>query len=109
MRGLPHSFQHDTHGFGVASRLALAVLRIIFAIFVAAALIDFIAGDKTTSPVTVIGRVGTWIIAAAREVFNEGVAHWPVVIGIIVIMVLLRICSHLHAFECHLHDMDDHR
>lgn len=109
MRALHHPFHRDTHAFHVASRLALAVLRVVICVFLAAALIDFIAGDKTTSPVTVIGRVGTWVIAAAREVFNQGVAHWPVVMGIVVIMALLRICSHFHAFECHLHDMNDRR
>lgn len=109
MRALPHLGHRDTHAFQVATRLALSVLRIIIAVFIAAALIDFVAGDKTTSPVTVIGRVGTWVVAAAREVFNEGVAHWPVVIGIVVIMALLRVCSHMHAIECHLHDTEDRR
>jgi hypothetical protein len=109
MRTLPQSFHRDAHAFQVASRIALSVLRIIIAVFVAAALVDFIAGDKTTSPVTVIGRVGTWVIAAAREVFNQGVAHWPFVLGIVVIMAALRVCSHLHRFECHLHDMNDRR
>ena len=107
MRAFSHPLHRDTHGFQVATRLALSVLRIIIGVFLLAALIDFIAGDKTTSPVTVIGRVGTWVIAAAREVFNQGVAHWPVVIGIVVIMALLRVCSHLHAIECHLHDTND--
>ena len=109
MRAFPHQLHRDTHAFHVASRLALAVLRVVIAVFLAAALIDFVAGDKTTSPVTVIGRVGSWIVAAAREVFSEGVAHWPVVIGIVVIMALLRVFSHLHAIECHLHDTEDRR
>jgi hypothetical protein len=109
MRAIPQGFNRDTHAFQVASRVSLTVLRIVVAIFVAAALIDFVAGDKTTSPVTVIGRVGSWVIAAAREVFNQGVAHWPVVLGIVAIMALLRVCSHFNAFECRLHDMNDRR